>query len=232
MTVASLWKRLVGTEGPRPFAPDAYWERRHSAYRDSHEAVGHIGLSAEANAAQYATKRDLILAAIGRTTQADHGKTLLDAGCGIGLLTRTFVEVGYSVVGADFCASAIARAKSHSGAGAFIVSPLSTLALRRHFDVVVVADVLLHVVDDVEWRQTLAALTKHLAPNGVLVILDWFEENTDALGEHVRPRAVGRYRRALFDLECEVLEHTRFTLPHERGTKDLLVAGRRAGIAE
>ncbi len=226
MTVASFFKQLVGSGTSSRFAPDAYWERRHRTFRTSHEAVGHIGLSAQANATQYATKRKLILDAIGRYLSVNYHTTLLDAGCGIGLLTRHFVEAGFRVVGADFCAGAIERAKAENGEAEFVVSALSSLDLGRRFDVVVVADVLLHVVDNAEWRLTLSALTRHLTPGGVFVILDWFEEDADDLGEHVRPRAVHRYRDVLDEFGCEVIEHTRFNLEHENATKDLMIARR------
>ncbi len=226
MTITSFFKQLVGVGAPSAFVPDEYWEQRHRSYHDSHEAVGHIGLSAEANATQYATKRELILDAVGRYVSTDETPTLLDAGCGIGLLTRHFVDAGFSVVGADFCEIAIERAKAEGGAVEFVVSPLSTLDLDRRFDVVVVVDVLLHVVNEEEWRRTLTALTRHLAPGGVFVILDWFEEDADGLGEHVCPRGADRYQRVLHELNFEVVEHTRFDLEHEGATKDLMVVRR------
>lgn len=226
MTAASFFKQLVGSAASSTFAPDAYWEQRHRTFCTSHEAVGHIGLSAQANATQYATKRKLILDTIDRHLSVDRHTTLLDAGCGIGLLTQHFVEAGFRVVGADFCAGAIERAKADGGTAEFIVSPLSSLDLGRRFEVVVVADVLLHVVDDVEWRRTLAALTRHLSPHGIFVILDWFDEDTEGLGEHVRPRAIHRYHETLDELGYKVAEHTQFNLEHENATKDLLVVRR------
>lgn len=228
MTVTALIKRMIGAKSLTGFSADRYWEQRHRTFRDSHEAVGHIGLSAEDNAAQYAAKRDLILDAIERHLRITPATTLLDAGCGIGLLTRQFVASGFTVVGVDFCTGAVDRARSACREAEFIVATLSTLQLERTFDVVVVADVLLHVVDESEWRRTLAALTDHVATGGALVILDWFEEQTDRLGPHVCPRAVERYREALDAVGCDIVEHQRFCLDHEPGTKDLIVVRRRA----
>jgi 2-polyprenyl-3-methyl-5-hydroxy-6-metoxy-1,4-benzoquinol methylase len=168
----------------------------------------------------------LILGAIRRHILITPNVTLLDAGCGIGLLTRQFVASGFTVVGADFCAGAIDRAKVDCHEAEFVVSPLSTLHLSKTFDAVVVADVLLHVVDESEWRRALAALTDHVAVGGVLVILDWFEEDAAGLGEHVRPRAINRYEETLEAIGCEIVEHNRFSLDHEPGIKDLIVVRR------
>ena len=80
MTVSALIKKIVGAKEATAFSPDHYWENRHRQYYDSHEAVGHIGLSADENATQYATKRGLIVDAIRRHISITPDATLLDAG--------------------------------------------------------------------------------------------------------------------------------------------------------
>jgi len=228
VTIAARIRQLVSGSGRRAFDPNGYWEERHRIFHDSHKAVGHTGISAEANAEQYELKRRLILDAIERHTGSPRGKSLLDAGCGIGLLTRKLVEAGFSVVGADFSAAAIERATSDGVDAEFVVSPLSMLELDRHFDVVVAIDVLLHVVDDQVWAQTLAALTRHLIEDGLLVIVDWFDDGATELGDHVRPRSMSQYAEALTALDCSIIQHDQFWLEHENATKDLLVARRGA----
>ena len=226
VAIAARIKQLVSGTGPRAFDPDEYWEERHRIFHDSHKAVGHTGISAEANAEQYELKKRLILDSIERHSGSKLGKTLLDAGCGIGLLTRRFAEAGFSVVGADFSATAIERAKSDGIDAEFLVSPLASIQLRRRFDVVVVIDVLLHVVDDEVWRQTLSALARHLGDAGLLVIVDWFDDGATDLGAHVRPRSIRQYASALSALDCTILQHDQFRLEHEKATKDLLIVRR------
>ncbi len=228
VAIAARIKELVSGSPRRAFDPKEYWEERHRVFHGSHKAVGHTGISAEANAEQYELKQLLILDAIERHSRSRRGKTLLDAGCGIGLLTRRFAEAGFSVVGADFCATAIQRAKSDRIDAEFVVSPLSALQLDRHFDVVVVIDVLLHVVDEEVWTNTLSALARHLIEDGLLVIVDWFDDGAIDLGDHVHPRSIRQYASALSALDCSIIEHGQFRLEHENATKDLLIARRGA----
>jgi len=231
VTIAARIKQLVSGIGRHAFDPNAYWEGRHRVFRDSHKAVGHTAISADANAEQYELKQRLIMDAITRHAGSPQGKTLLDAGCGIGLLTGRFVEAGFSVVGADFSATAVERAESNGIEAAFVVSPLHVLELNRHFDVVVAIDVLLHVVDDHVWARTLAALTRHLIEDGLLVIVDWFDGSVTDLGDHVRPRSLSQYAETLTALDCSIIQHDQFRLEHENATKDLLIARRSARSA-
>jgi len=224
VAISTRLKQLVSRSHERPFDPGDYWERRHRVFHDSHKAVGHIGISDEANAQQYEVKLRLILDAIKRHAEPAKRRTLLDAGCGIGLLTRGFCEAGFAVVGADFSTTAIERARSDGPDAEFFVSPLATLRFGRQFDVVVAIDVLLHVVDDEAWVQTVSALTRHLAEGGVLVVIDWFDDTARDLGKHVRPRSLARYVETLDALGCSVLQHKKFHLDHEKSTKDLLIA--------
>ncbi len=226
MAIAARIKKLVSGSPGRAFDPNEYWEERHRVFHDSHKAVGHTGISAEANAEQYELKQLLILDAIERHSESRQGKSLLDAGCGIGLLTRRFAEAGFSVVGADFSATAIQRATSEGIDAEFVVSPLATLELGRRFDVVVAIDVLLHVVDEAVWTQTLSALARHLVEDGLLVIVDWFDDGATELGDHVCPRSIQQYATALTALGCSYIQHDQFRLEHENATKDLLVARR------
>ncbi len=228
VAIAARIKQLVSGSPRRAFDPSEYWEERHRVFHDSHKAVGHTGISAEANAEQYELKLRLILDAIERHSGSRRGKTLLDAGCGIGLLTRRFVEAGFSVVGADFCATAIERAVSEGIDAEFVVSPLATLELGRRFDVVVAIDVLLHVVDEEVWTQTLSALARHLSEDGLLVIVDWLDDGATELGDHVHPRSIRQYASALKALSCSIIQQDQFHLEHENATKDLLVARRGA----
>lgn len=227
MSFRTLLRHIVSLGNADKFRPDAYWEDRHRTFLDSHKAVGHTGISSEQNDDQYAYKRQLILEAIARYSKPRPGRTLLDAGCGIGLLTQAFADAGFLVTGADFSATAIARARSRVVDAEFVLTPLSTLELHRRFDVAVLIDVLLHVVDEDEWRQMLAAVTRHLERDGVLVIVDWLTAAQDALSRHVCPRPLSLYEAELATVDRTIAEHTRFELPHEQSTKDLLVVMRR-----
>lgn len=228
MSFRTLLRHIVSLGNADTFRPDAYWEDRHRTFLDSHKAVGHTGISAKQNEDQYAYKRHVILEAIARYSPPRPGRTLLDAGCGIGLLTQAYADAGFLVTGADFSGTAIARARSSVVDAEFVLTPLSTLDLHRCFDVAVLIDVLLHVVDGDEWRQTLAAVTRHLERGGVLVIVDWLTAARDTLSRHVHPRPLSLYEAEFEAMDCTIAEHTRFELPYEHSTKDLLVVTRHA----
>ena len=222
-TAIGRWfRRPLSTE----FDPYDYWEARHRQDFSSLRAVGHRALTDQANAEQYAVKRSRIVDTISRYVPDPQGRTLLDAGCGIGVLTPAYVELGFEVTGADFCATAIERAKAAGVKAGFIVTPLASLALRQRFDVIVVIDVLLHVVHDRAWRDTLAALSRHLKSSGVLVVVDWLADLPHDPQSHCRPRSLGQYRAALADHDLTIVEHLQFDLKHEGATKDLIVVRR------
>lgn len=220
--IGRWFRRPAGSE----FDPYEYWEARHRQDFSSLRAVGHRALTDEANAEQYAVKRSRIVDTISRHVSDPQGKTLLDAGCGIGVLTPAYVELGFEVTGADFCATAIERAKAAGVKARFIVTPLASLTLGQRFDVIVVIDVLLHVVHDREWRATFAALSAHLKSNGVLVVVDWLADLPHDPLSHCRPRSLAQYRAALADHDLAIAEHLRFDLKHEGATKDLIVVRR------
>jgi len=223
MSIVTLVRRMLGGRRRMDFAADAYWEDRHLTFLDSHKAVGHTGITNRENDEQYAFKRSVILEAIDRHAVRRPGRTLLDAGCGIGLLSGAFADAGFLVTGVDFSPTAITRARSSVLDAEFIQTPLSTLELHRRFDVAVLIDVLLHVVDDDEWSRTLAAVISHLEDRGVLVIVDWLTATRGAISPHVHPRPHSNYEKQLSQLGCRITEHTRFDLPYEQSTKDLLV---------
>lgn len=226
VSVAQSIRKLVVGSAAESFALEEYWERRHRTHRGSLKSVGHAALSDEQNSAQYHVKRDRIVAMINRFVANPQGKTLLDAGCGIGLLTPTYLQLGFDVTGVDFSATAIEQAKAAAPGAGFHVSALDTLNLLHRFDVIVVVDVLLHVVDDARWRVSLARLVEHLGRGGVLIVLDWLADPPPDVTPHCRPRPRDQYERVLGDLGVGIVAHEQFELSVERATKDLLAVQR------
>ena len=222
MSVLARLKQALSRTSSPPFDPAAYWEDRHRALTGSIRAVGHLGLPESANALQYDVKRTQILNLIRQYAGDPSGKRLLDAGCGTGVLSAAYAALGFDVLGVDFSATAIAQAQAAGIPAAFVAAPLHTLALGRRFDVVTVIDVLLHIVDEGELRATLAALARHLAPSGVLVMLDCCADNGPHSARHVRHRSLAWYTRAFADVGLCVAEHQRFALDAEGSIKDLL----------
>lgn len=232
-------ERLLRRNGDGPasiFSARVYWESRHKALSGSLRAVGHIQLTDELNERQYELKRSRIAAFIARRVGDQGGselKTLLDAGCGTGVLTGAFIELGFDVTGVDFSPSAIRQANARGLDARFSVSPLDRLSLPT-FDVITVIDVLLHIVDDEQWLKTLRSLTGHLKSGGAMIVLDRLSDTAKRDGEngcvatHCRLRSMMDYESALGELNMVIADHERFSLEHEQATKDLFAVVRTA----
>ncbi len=96
-------------------------------------------------------------------------RSVLDAGCGSGRVAAELARRGVDVVGVDVDTSMIATARQHHPNLEWHVHDLSTLALGRAFDVVVMAgNVLLFTPPD-SHRAVVAGCARHLAPNGVMI---------------------------------------------------------------
>lgn len=221
MTIAGSVRRLFHRGSGQVFDPQDYWEGRHRTHHGSLRAVGHRQLSDEANAEQYRIKESRIIGMIRRYVHEPCGRTLLDAGCGVGVLIPVYVKLGFAVVGVDFSDTAVRQAQASGVSAQFIVSSLAGLELGRRFDVITAIDVLLHIVAENEWADTLSSLSRHVKPGGVLIILDRFADRTEGWSNHCKPRSMDRYAATFADLGLRIVEHEQFNLEHEDAIKDL-----------
>ena len=150
------------------------------------------------------------------------GHSLLDAGCGSGVLIPAYRALGFDVVGVDLSRAAVRAAQARGLDARFHCCPLSRLNLRQRFDVVCVVDVLVHVISQPEWLRTLAALACHLKPGGVLLILDCLQTCDPNESDHVRHRTLTDYQTAFAELGLHLDRHDQFDLEPEQSRKDLL----------
>ncbi len=119
----------------------------------------------EANAAYAA---DRVILKIGKIRTPRKGESLLDIGCGTGVVTSAFRRWGFDATGVDVVPEFIAIArktypdvKYSSGAAEDLPFPGET------FDYVALTSLLEHVRD---WRKTISEAARVLKPNGVLVL--------------------------------------------------------------
>ena len=98
------------------------------------------------------------------------GKAALDVGCGAGLLCEPLTRLGAAVAGVEAAAENIAAARHHAAGSGLAIDyrhgELAELGLGQ-FDLVTCLEVLEHVADK---RAFVAALARHLAPGGLMVV--------------------------------------------------------------
>jgi SAM-dependent methyltransferase len=95
--------------------------------------------------------------------------SVLDAGCGTGRVAVELARRGVEVVGVDLDDGLLDAARAKAPTGEWHRADLTTVALERTFDVVVLAgNVMIFVVPGTE-AAVLANLRSHLAPGGRMV---------------------------------------------------------------
>lgn len=99
----------------------------------------------------------------------NHQISILDLGCGGGLVSESLARQGYVVEGCDESGASIRvatdHAKSHNIDIHYFQGGVDDL--RRHYDVIVSLEVVEHV-DDVEYF--MRSLLKHMRPQGLVVL--------------------------------------------------------------
>lgn len=156
-----------------------------------------------------------------RAVRPFEGLTLLDIGCGGGLIAEPMARLGFTVTGIDAGAEAIAVACSHAGAGGLLIdyrcaSAESLAAAGLLFDAVLALEVIEHVADRDIFLAAVGALVKPggafigatlnrtarafaLAVVGAEYILGWLPRGTHDWRRFLRPSefALGLRRNGL-----------------------------------
>ena len=153
-----------------------------------------------------------------RDTAALAGLTVLDIGCGAGILTEPLARMGAKTVGIDPSDEIIAAARLHAGEADLTIDYRATTAealaeAGERFDVVTILEVVEHVTDVDRFVATCAALVR---PGGLLVastinrtmkayllaivgaeyVLGWLPRGTHAYDKLVTPSELAAAFRA------------------------------------
>lgn len=102
---------------------------------------------------------------------------ILDLGCGPGLYTKRFSDIGYDVTGMDHSKRSIAYAKEHDSRTKYIYQNYLEMDFSKAFDVItlIYCDYAALIPD--ERKTLLSKIHRALKPNGLLVF-DVFTERT------------------------------------------------------
>jgi 2-polyprenyl-6-hydroxyphenyl methylase/3-demethylubiquinone-9 3-methyltransferase len=195
-------------------AQSAGWWDPHGSFRALHRL----------NPARIGFIRDELIAHFrrdGRSLRPFEGLTLLDIGCGGGLLAEPMARLGFAVTGIDAAAEAIDVARSHARAGRlaidYRVSTAESLAAEgRQFDAVLALELIEHVADRAALLAACGALVRPggafigatlnrtarafaLAIIGAEWVLGWLPPGTHDWNRFVRPSefALGLRRAGL-----------------------------------
>jgi SAM-dependent methyltransferase len=168
-----------------------YWIRRHEEYRDDPRSVGNLGRSLEENRRAEALLHAQVAAAAAILKPFS---SVLDVGCGYGRVAGAFCDAGYDYTGIDVSDVAIEAARRREPRGSYRVGSALEVPLDRRYDLVCLLFVLVHFVDDGEWRRLLTRLAGALTDGGAILFADAFPKRTERPAPHVVHRPLRAYR--------------------------------------
>jgi SAM-dependent methyltransferase len=139
-----------------------YWKWRHQKYGGDLRRVGHRRFGEQANRNMYEKvlrRWEEVLSSLKISLRGMH---VLDAGAGIGMYTRFYCDQGSDVCATDVSLDALAEIRKCAAPAKLICCKLSDLACLpdEMFDLTHCFDVLYHITDDEDWRESLRELAR------------------------------------------------------------------------
>ncbi|MCY0096400.1 class I SAM-dependent methyltransferase [Hoeflea ulvae] len=176
----------------KDFDQAEFWINRHIVYKDDPRSVGNAAVSVEAN---LDGEKDLqaAIAQLAKRFSSHNYSTVLDLGCGYGRVADSFISNGFKYTGIDISKDALETAKKQYPQGKFIQGDLRNIKLDSKFDVVSILYVLVHFVDDSDWKSFLRTACEYLTPGGKLVFADHFPTERSSPVAHAVSRPIGDY---------------------------------------
>jgi 2-polyprenyl-3-methyl-5-hydroxy-6-metoxy-1,4-benzoquinol methylase len=121
-------------------------------------------------------------------TKLKPNSSVLDFGCGGGRHSMALAEQGFDVLGIDFSASSIDRARSETNGSnpEFLVADCQTAKIERQFDLgLCLYDVVGSFPDDPANEAIIRNLTEHIKPGGYVAISVMSYEYVEKIAKHI-----------------------------------------------
>jgi len=191
------------------FVEQEYWVKRHQDLEGDIRSVGNKSHSGRENEKGQERLRERLTAVLDATGMAKAGTSVLDFGCGIGLLGSLFVARHVTYIGIEISPVAVIQARKRCPEGEFHVADVTCYRSALRFDVVVASYVLVHLVDDDAWRSALWCIAAALKDDGRLLLVDDVpQDNRIQPARHVVNRSKREYMDALGEVGMSIICHT------------------------
>lgn len=179
--------------------PGAYWQQRLKQAFDL-TGAGYSALGPAYNRQLYAVRIDALARLLDEQGVDLRQAAVLEIGCGTGYYTDWLLRRGArSYTGIDITAVSVQRLQERHPQARFVQADLTAAALpvREQFDLVLIADVLIHIVDDRLFAAAIRNAASAVKPDGLLVLSDILATSDAQLVAHCRWRSYDSYRAAL-----------------------------------
>ncbi len=186
--------------------PSAYWESRLQQ-RFTLRGVGHTMLGPAYNAYLYKVRLERLKRAMEATNCQFKNRTVLEIGCGTGVYTQVCHDASVKAyTGVDITAVSVQNLAKRYPTFHFIQADLSDkqFTIPGQVDVILIADVLFHIVDDKRFDNAIANLVRSLKPGGHLILSDLLSLQTAESSTHYRGRSFTEYQNKLDEYGMEV----------------------------
>jgi 2-polyprenyl-3-methyl-5-hydroxy-6-metoxy-1,4-benzoquinol methylase len=184
-----------------------YWESRLSQRFDL-TGAGYAALSQHYNRQMYQQRIVTLKKILSRVGFSSQGTKVLEVGCGTGFYTQYFARQEVSeYLGLDIASVSIAELSD-----AFPDFNFAQLDVSRQvngipvdFDMVLVADVLFHIVDEESFRTAVRNISSWVRAGGLVVLSDIFPESTVRTCQHCCHRGLEEYEELLSEFQLDIL---------------------------
>lgn len=179
--------------------PRLFWEERLSKNFDL-TGVGYAPLGPVYNLRIYQARLNGLIKALEITKLDLEGKNILEIGCGTGFyidfLKKQCIS---SYTGLDITDVSIQNLSKRYPELEFIRADIgdADFSIDRRFDIILIADVLFHIVDDMRFNAAITNISKLLVPNGALLVSDLFTKFSVDTKQHCYWRSISQYATAL-----------------------------------